>query len=771
MAIPKYHEQLPFHVNKWHITANDLVMIDDNEFVIETTTDSGHSFLPNGKRVNKSPQFFTHEDFDRMYRDGRVSFDFEYFAEHRRELRLAHANKPLDMLTGIKKAKAEYLLAMIEGFEALQVDGRRANGRKIKLSRDCLLEVLPGLHESVKSKASPELFEAIHLEKVRMPEPRTFMTHVATYNKFNRDPLRLAPLHRGPGRIVRPEIEESTKIWVEEVNSYANLKKPLPSIVLKAINARIAVLNKDRPGTPLVAPGREMLKSMLDALSSYHILAGREGPEFARKHFQPYVGGIEVQRPGQRVEMDEWRTDLLTILEATRYLEFYPRRDRRKLKKVRIWITAIIDTATRCILGMQFGLTPSAEMALRTIEMMTMDKTEYGETMGAQTPWHHHCGAKTFVTDQGSSFMRKEVRFALASLGCTNVKPAAKESEKRPFIESLFKGLKLFMRHLDGQTFANIWERGDYDPASKATATIDFLNKYMVRAVVDVYHNQAHDNLLQESPHVRWTRLTDKYHAVPPPGHALRRNIFGLKDTRVVSENGILVLGIRYTCPNLVNVFIRDGGIARANMRDPLEVDVRIDRHRMSAISYFDKYENAWIPAQNTCRLPDDTSAAELIETGRRVRDRNASNRSHNDQIYWEAFDELRRSGEAAAARAEIGDQKVDIEYIRAEERKLVHVYKNGLRERMSIDAAPVNRPTDVLKMDVYDREEIPDYDEVDDGELLLPDEMARGDAEVVKAKPARYSGSSERSKPGRSTGVSFDDDDDDDDEDDDTDV
>ncbi len=68
----------------------------------------------------------------------------------------------------------------------------------------------------------------------------------------------------------------------------------------------------------------------------------------------------------------------------------------------------------------------------------------------------------------------------------------------------------------------------------------------LVRATVDIYHHTPHDGLNGATPHNEWLRLTAKYGILPPLHPDQRRHIFGTKIVKAIGDKGVRFLGIHY---------------------------------------------------------------------------------------------------------------------------------------------------------------------------------------------------------------------------------
>lgn len=245
------------------------------------------------------------------------------------------------------------------------------------------------------------------------------------------------------------------------------------SVLLRDLGAAVDARNLERAalGQPLlVKPSRKSFEKLIKGLDPFFVTARREGEAAAREKFRITVEGIDVERPLERVEMDEWKVDLMTLLVHLKVWERMTVVERKAVLRSRLWATVAIDCATRYILAIKFFATaPNAESAAATLEMAVMDKSRLNFLFGSDS-WIGHGTPEQVVTDGGSAFISFEFRRMLADLGIAHSLPPAGEAKLRPYIESLFKSLSVQLLHwFEGRTFSDYLEKGEYDPQENAS--------------------------------------------------------------------------------------------------------------------------------------------------------------------------------------------------------------------------------------------------------------------------------------------------------------
>lgn len=265
------------------------------------------------------------------------------------------------------------------------------------------------------------------------------------------------------------------------------------------------------------------------------VLVARYCQQEAMERMKPVSAGLSVSRPLERVETDECKINLLTIMAQSGLLGLFTREELEELgldnKKDRWWLVFAIDGRTRMILGMQLTKNPTTSAAPECLRMTMSSKGEFADAVGALTPWTASGKCETLVADNG---VFKSARFtdSCANLGINVLRTIAGSPALRGMIERLFgtAAMKLFAR-LSGRTFSNVLERGDHPAEERACLATEDLCFALVRWIVDIYHNTPHEALGGRTPLQQWQE--DRKNETTPFMHFPPGN------------NGVLVLDCR----------------------------------------------------------------------------------------------------------------------------------------------------------------------------------------------------------------------------------
>ena len=275
-------------------------------------------------------------------------------------------------------------------------------------------------------------------EVTESPSPKTLLRWLNKLEEGGNQASALRKKYRNCGKhppMRDPEIEE---ILARNAALYASDKNSTKSGLHLKVLEEVQTLNKAR-----VAAGREPFPEPCDKTffkriaptTSYAVIAGRKSFEDAQKQFWMVGGGLDVNRPGERIEIDEWEVSLQTILSFKAIWNKLTPEERELVPRVRVWLSVAIDVATQCILGARIAPSANSVSAIATLAMVTADKGVYADSAGALTPWDMHCGIETVATDQGSAYIADDFRAAVCRLGGSIFNPPAGLPQMRAHVE------------------------------------------------------------------------------------------------------------------------------------------------------------------------------------------------------------------------------------------------------------------------------------------------------------------------------------------------
>ncbi|MBN2906680.1 MAG: DDE-type integrase/transposase/recombinase [Rhodobacteraceae bacterium] len=614
---------------------HDEILISGRSYrYFETREDAHFFYRADGTGVM---QKLTNTEISRWLKAGNFQCNPDAFAP---EAAFGGRELPPDLLSSLSREQQEraasreaIVMAFLEFYDNERKKRDPKQYTRVKRTDASIRATLPAIRlragEILAEKTSGGRGSMTAMTPV--PEtgsPRSIRRWVKAYEAFGLAGL-YDYVHQGGNRNRRLTLDELMLLHreVQKYHSEANLTQQ--NIFENVKNAfEEANVGRREEGKPdLVTPSRETVRQAILALDPFAEKVSRDGRDAARAELSPVGRGIEVYRPMQRIEIDEWTVNVATLMAETGMLHWMTDEEKARFglnrQKDRWKITTAICVRTRCIVGMVISRNPNAKSALRVIEMTMRDKGVFSDAVDALSPWNQYGWPNIIVTDCAKYNVSHDVRVRTKDAGVTILHTPAANPRMKPYIERAFRTLAInLMPRLTGYTFSNLVEKGDRDPQDRAALTAEDFCTVLVRYVVDVYHRSQHDGLNKETPLNCWNRLVKKFGVQAPPDLRRRRLVFGEALTRVVSKKGITVLGVRYQSEALARwmVHARDRAVnLRWYNEDIGAIEVEIDGKWITIPAVFDGFSGVsaqkWLCAARLIRA----AHAEAAEVDRDI--------------------------------------------------------------------------------------------------------------------------------------------------------
>jgi len=200
------------------------------------------------------------------------------------------------------------------------------------------------------------------------PSPRTLRRWLVAKDELGLIGLADAMHRRGNRtRVMGPE---EIRLLMTEVRKYLSPEKPTIKMIHEGVQIVFAERNAERVKVGLgvlTTPSRETVRRAVRELDPFQVTLAREGEAAARKKYRPVLNGLDLTRPLQRVEIDEWQVDLIALMNDSGMFGLLTDDERAAMglnkDKARWWITVAICCTTRCILSMVLSRQPGGEAA------------------------------------------------------------------------------------------------------------------------------------------------------------------------------------------------------------------------------------------------------------------------------------------------------------------------------------------------------------------------------------------------------------------------
>ncbi|TCS58960.1 putative transposase [Primorskyibacter sedentarius] len=657
---------------KFSFSKYDGIVIGQQPYRYFETREEGHTFVA-AKGVGV-PQVMTNAEISRYLSVGNFACTpNEHQPEHLRE-RILPDNELLSLRGPEAQKKAAMRMATVQAFRELLMDETKNVSRSANSVRPYLGVIKLRVGE-ILAEGHPEDSS----ESLAVPRKLGAKTVIEWERKERR--FGLAGLYDNMverGNRDRRLTADELMIMGQIVSKYLDDQQPSQAIIFGEVKDAFVDENAKRraEGQPeLVCPSRETVRQAIRKLNPFDVTLTRHSRQAANRHFAPVGMGLQVERPMQRVEFDEWDVDAITLMAEGGLFHHLTAEEKKKLgldkKKARWWITVAICSATRCIVGMVISRTPNSQSALRVIEMMMRDKGVWADACGGLSPWNQFGWPSHIVTDCASYNLSMLVRTRTSDLGITVEYCPAGDPQLKGRIERVFGTFATqLMPRLSGRTFSNIAARGDYDSGERACLNPEEFCSVLVRYVVDVYHRSAHSGLNGETPLDCWNRLVEKFGVQPPPDLGRRRLIFGQEHERTVTRKGITVFGVRYHSEVLAR-YMAQSEERKVNVRwypeDIGAIWVELSGRWFEVPAVFDRYRGV--------------SAQEWLQAAAEIRAQNNRNAEVDRSVVRQALDFIKETNGAAMTHVGLTVEDWSDERMNYEEDRLFIGFKTSETE------------------------------------------------------------------------------------------
>ena len=393
------------------------------------------------------------------------------------------------------------------------------------------------------------------------PHARTVLRWRRRYLRAGMDIYALVELRKRKGNRKSRYPEEVLKIVDDAIDKkYLTQERGTIQDVLEDAQIEVIQENALRPkADQLPLPTLRLVARLINKIPSAERHIARYGRDSAAQAFRGVLGHKTELSPLARVEIDHTKLDLFVIDEDT------------GAPLGRPYLTACIDVFSRCVLGIYLGFEPPSYLTVsRCLRHALLPKANLKKDFPEiKNDWLAYGVMQTLVMDNGPEFHSKSLEKACYSLGI--------EPEYTPRRMAWFKGkierwqgtLNRAIAHSSpGTTFANIFEKEDYDPVKHAVLTLSNVRKIVNIWIVDYYHQRPHRSLAVPPIEMWVSNIVQDGIPVPHDPSKLDA-ILGRAEKRRLTHKGIEFDKLFYNSTELVELRRRHGAV--------LDVEIRVD--------------------------------------------------------------------------------------------------------------------------------------------------------------------------------------------------
>ncbi|MEM9954182.1 MAG: hypothetical protein AAF846_21405 [Chloroflexota bacterium] len=260
----------------------------------------------------------------------------------------------------------------------------------------------------------------------------------------------------------------------------ARPKRPSGKHLHKEISLRVIEENTHRSTTNLlVCPSKRTIERRVNDLDEFDLFVARFGLAKAKAEFRQYgqLHNIEFM---QRMEFDHTTLDVIII------------DDEDCLTLGRPTLSKLNEFTTKGIYCGNMSFEKSYQTVKETLYKGILPKTNYRELYGTEHNPQLYGMFDQLVVDQGRELIGGDLKDSCEALGINLIVLEKREPQGKGAGESGFGVLNDLWHGMDGTTFSNVVERGDYDSVGKAALTLSELETAFYTYVCDLYPFEPH---------------------------------------------------------------------------------------------------------------------------------------------------------------------------------------------------------------------------------------------------------------------------------------
>lgn len=314
----------------------------------------------------------------------------------------------------------------------------------------------------------------------------------------------------------------------------------------------------------LPRPGRTAVIRRKNAIPERTIVLKRRGPKAAEQK-TPRPGSFNVKEAWEVWQIDHTLADVIVV-------------DAKGRPIGRVWLSVVIDVATRMIVAFYIGLDPPSRIRVATtLDLAISCKSRWLAARGLAYPWPVEGFPILLHSDRAPEFKSPSTQRAVHNQGVNWVLRPPGRTRYGGHVERLIGTLMGTCRLLPGATHNSPAARGNYDSKASARLRIDELEMYFAHQILGVYHQSKHSEL-GVSPLEAWTEKTrGREPRLPDDMEAFRLDLLP-EITPTIGRRGIKAFSDEYYSRALGEAYIAGSRkvVAKYDPRDLSRLHVQI---------------------------------------------------------------------------------------------------------------------------------------------------------------------------------------------------
>lgn len=372
-------------------------------------------------------------------------------------------------------------------------------------------------------------------------------------------------------------IRDYQKLLVEVVDEV--IYRKVPGTKLDAFNlftTKVIQANSAKP-IPMKVPSKATFYRLLDkVIDPYQLVLMQQGRRAAEKRFRATGEGVKTTRILERVEIDHTPINLMVVDEVSGEVSGRPS------------LTVIIDHYSKMPLGIYVGFEPPSTLSvMRAIRNAIMPKTDIEKRFPEFVhQWPAFGIFGLMACDNGAEFHDKQLKrmcdeLNIELLFCPKQHPWFKGSIER-FVGTINNAV---CNKMDGTTFSNIADRGEYQSVVEARHTLKDLEQHLLDWIINIYNVDFHEGL-GDTPLNVWNKGLEQIEPSLPESKSSLDLTLTKEYQRKVNHEGVSFNRLKYNSAEL--------GILRQQANNDLIVRIRVDPENLGSIWVYDDLDRVF---------------------------------------------------------------------------------------------------------------------------------------------------------------------------------
>jgi putative transposase len=162
----------------------------------------------------------------------------------------------------------------------------------------------------------------------------------------------------------------------------------------------------------------------------------------------------------------------------------------------RPYLTLALDVYSRMVAGFYISLqAPGYFSVSQCLYNAFLPKDEFLKEYEVEGEWEIYGIPSKYAVDNGKDLIGLDMQRVCDEFGMTMVRRPVGRPQFGAHVERVLGTINKEVHNLQGSTFSNIQEKGEYDSAKQATFTLDEIIKWISEFIVNVYHKRMHHGI------------------------------------------------------------------------------------------------------------------------------------------------------------------------------------------------------------------------------------------------------------------------------------